>query len=179
MNRLVRLIGQRYPIFTIGLPGFVMLVAGLALGAVLARDRLLVVRVASVGRTIASVSLCLAGMMCILCSVVLNTVGRLSLEIESSAEVPMGDPGFGDPPVQSSGVKWALLAFGLPGIAALGVGLLWCGWAVYLRITRMALFSGTYIASTAFCLVGLMMILTGMTLHALHVVLWEVQGANQ
>lgn len=178
MNRLTRLAGSRVPVFVFGVAGVVMLVAGLALGAVLVRDRLLVVGMASVGRLTASVSLSLAGTMCVLSSVVLDAVGRLGTEIESRTEVLVGDPGLADPLVRRRSAKRALLVLVLPGIAALLVGLSWGGWALYLRMTRMAFFSGTYVASASCCLAGLVLVLAGVTLSALRDVTWMLESAG-
>jgi hypothetical protein len=178
MNGFSPLTGRRYRVYLIGIPGLLALIAGLVLGAPLVGDRLLVARTAAVGRMAASVSLCLAGMMCITTSVVLNAVDRLGLEIEIRREVPAGYPGFADPPARRRGVNWALLLLVLPGSALLLAGLLWGGWALYFKITQVARFAGTYLASASCCLAGLTMVLSGMTLSALRDLMAEVRRAG-
>jgi hypothetical protein len=177
MSRLMGLIGRRNPTYLIGIPGILMLVAGLALGAWVT-IRILNIHAVPVGTTVASVTLCMAGAMCVLGSIVLRTVGRLRQEIAGRTLGPIDSsvPSVASP--GNKGANRALSLFGLLGLAALFVGLLWGAWAVYLTFTLGGLHTGSYIGSASCCLAGLMMILVGMTLHALRDVLREVQGAS-
>jgi hypothetical protein len=177
MNRLIRLVGRRYPTYLIRIPGLVALIAGLALGVSIV-VRVLKVRVVPVGTTVISVSLCLAGAMCILGSLVLSTSGRLEQEIKGKRAVDAEDSAALVASPGQKGANRVLVVLGVFGLVALLAGLSWGAWAVNATFTRGSLFPGSYIGSVSSCLAGLMMILTGMTLHVLHEILREVQGTS-
>lgn len=177
MNRLVGLIGRRYPTLFIGVPGVLMLVVGLVAG-VWVTIRVLNVHLLPLGSTLASASLCIAGAMCIVTSVVLSKISRLQQEVLSRRAVSVGDPtSYAQLPVRT-GSSWILLVFGLPGLTALLVGLLWGTWAVSAIFTRGSLLPGSYIGSVSWCIAGLLALLTGMVLQALHEVQMDVQGVS-
>jgi hypothetical protein len=177
MNRLIRLVGRRYPTYLIRIPGLVALVAGLALGVSIA-VRTQKVRAVPVGTTVISVSLCLAGAMCILGSLVLSTAGRLEQEIKGRRAVDAEDSAALVVSPGQKGANRVLVVLGVIGLVALLVGLSWGAWTVNATFARGSLFPGSYIGSASSCLAGLMMILAGMTLHVLHEILREVQGAS-
>ena len=173
MNRFLRLIGRRHPTYFIGIPGILMLVSGLAVG-VLATLRILNVHVVPLGTTLASVSLCMAGAMCVFTSIVLNTVGKLDQEIKSRWLLPVG----GSASSGRKGANWVVLVFGLTGVAALLTGMLWGAWAVYRMFMGGGLLSGSYVGSVSTCLAGLLTLLTGIVVHAVQGVLLDVKGAG-
>jgi hypothetical protein len=127
-----------------------------------------------IGNALISVSLCIGGTMAIYASIILNTIGRLELEVRDRGN--WGDGYQASPQASSARGSAGMFAFfALLGTAALLAGLAVGAWAVYVQYTHGSLLYGTYIVSVSLCIAGLMTVLSGAILHPLHTVIAEVQ----
>jgi hypothetical protein len=169
-------ITRRHPILLFGIPGMLMLVAGLIWG-VMVVNRVLQIHATPIGNALISVSLCIGGTMAIYASIILNTIGRLELEVRDRGN--RGDGYQASPQVSSARSSTGMLVlFALLGGAALLAGLAVGAWAVYVQYTRGSLLYGTYIVSVSLCIAGLMTILSGAILQALHAIMARVQATG-
>ena len=155
MNRVLWYVGRRRPLAFFGIPGMLLLAAGLIVG------------VSVLARALVSVFLCLGGAMTVYAGLVLSTIGKLEAKLEGKRAA--ADESLA-PSQESTSLSpaWLLLLFGVPGMLALLAGLAWGVWAVSLLYTKRAVLYGSYIASASLTVAGLMTWLTGVVLHALH-----------
>ena len=114
MNRVLWFVGRRYPLFFFGIPGTLGVLVGLVWG-VRVVSIVLAKHVMPVGHGLISVSLCIAGAMALFAGFILNTVGKLEVQLRDRREVVEG----AQTPAQAftaPGSGWSLLLFGIPGM---------------------------------------------------------------
>ena len=176
MKKVLESVTRRHPMLFFGIPGVLMLVVGLIWG-VMVVNRVLQVRATPIGNALISVSLCIGGTMAIYASLILNTIGRLELEVRDRWSGTDGS----QPPSQTSsgrGSSGVLLLFGLVGVLALLVGLVLGARAVHAEYTRGSLLYGSHVVSVSLCIAGLMTILSVAILYALHEVIAKAQASR-
>jgi hypothetical protein len=176
MKKVLESVTRRRPVLYLGVPGVLMLVVGLIWGLMVV-GRVLQAHATPVGNALISVSLCIGGTMAIYASLILNAVRRL--ELEPKGGVDWTDGSQPAPQISSAlGSARTLLLFGLAGLAALLAGLMMGAWALYPQLAGRGLLYGSYIVSVSLCIAGLMTLLCGAILHALHEVILKVQTGS-
>ena len=176
MNRVLWYMGRRRPLLLIGMPGMLLLAAGLAVGALVVHV-VLQRHVTPVGTATISVFLTIGGAMAVYASLILNTIGKLETTVQGAGAVKGGSEVSREATASPSPV-WPLLFLGIPGMLGLLAGLAWGTWAVGAFLRGRGLLHGSFIGSSALCVGSLMTWLTGIVLHALYEV-WAgaIKGA--
>lgn len=166
MNRVLWYVGRRRPLLFFGIPGMLLLAAGLVVG-VRVVSVVLQRHVTPIGTATISVFLTMGGAMTAYAGLILSTIGRLEAAVQDrgSAKATPDAPGETG---ASSGPARPLLLFGIPGMLGLLAGLGWGVWAVGGFLMGRGLLSGSFLGSAALCAGSLMTWLTGIVLHALH-----------
>lgn len=67
--------------------------------------------------------------------------------------------------------RYPLIFLGLPGLVALGAGVLWGAWVVYRTLSGSGLAIGSAVASASLCLAGLVVLCTGITLYTVRLLI--------
>jgi hypothetical protein len=174
INSILRLVGGRRPLLVFGIPGLLVLLGGLALGA-----RVLSLTSSThalpVGQALIFVSLCIAGAMSVCASLVLWMVGELRDTLSGRQDVGPS------PTVQPSSwteLDWPLVLLGVPGMMVFLTGTAFGVWVidVFRQTHRLSL--GLAIVSVSLCLAGEMVWLTSFVLHALRELIIDLTGSR-
>ena len=174
INSILRLVGGRRPLLVFGLPGLLVLLGGLALGA-----RVLSLTNAAgalpVGQALVSVSLCIAGAMAICAGLVLRMIGELRDTLSGRQEV--GPPPTVEP-YSWAELDWPLLLLGVPGMMVFLTGIAFGVWVIDVFRQAHVLSLGLAIVSVSLSIAGEMVWLTSIVLHALRELILDLFGSG-
>jgi hypothetical protein len=174
INSILRLVGGRRPLLVFGLPGVVVLLGGLALGArVISLTN--TARALPVGQALVSVSLCIAGAMAMSEGLVLRMIGELRDTLSGRQEV--GPP----PTYQPSSwteLDWPLVLLGVPGMMVFLTGIAFGVWVIDVFRQTNVLSVGLALVSVSLCLSGELIWLTSIVLHALRELIIDLTGSG-
>jgi hypothetical protein len=164
----------RYGLLLLGLPGTVLLLAGLA-GGVWIAGTYLRTRTLTVGGTIIALSLCTVGMLAQFSGAIVHAIWRLSPDPTRAARVsPRAQAAAGL--LQTVGRHG--LFFGLFGAPLLLAGLAGGAWAVLIFVQARTVPVGTTVISTSLCIAGMMLLLGGLLLRAIWELAQDVRQAS-
>ena len=159
-----------------GLPGILLLLGGLALGA-----RVLSVHsranVLPVGQALVCVSLCIAGAMAVCAGLVLRMVGELRDLVSGKQEAgARSSPSY--QPSSWAEFDWPLVLLGVPGMMVFLTGTAFGVWVVDVFRQANVLALGLAIVSLSLCIAGELVWLTSIVLYALRELVLDLTGSE-
>jgi hypothetical protein len=174
INSILRLVGGRRPLLVIGLPGLLVLLGGLALGA-----RVLSLTSSThalpVGQALICISLCIAGAVAVCASLVLRMVVELRDTLSGRQEV---GPSPTYEPSSWTELDWPLVLLGVPGMMVFLTGTAFGVWVIDVFRQTNVLSLGLAIVSVSLCLAGEVVWLTSFVLHALRELILDLIGSG-
>lgn len=157
-----------------GLPGILVLLGGLALGA-----RVLSVTNSThalpMGQALVCVSLCIAGAMAVCAGLVLRLVRELRHVVSGRQEAGL-EPSPSYEPTSWTELDWPLVLLGVPGMMVFLTGTAFGVWVIDVFRQTNVLSLGLAIVSVSLCLAGEVVWLTSIVLHALRELIIEMTG---